>query len=55
MCNGFSPVNLDYDNYWDSEVRGRIKEFVLLSKAEYLKLLRKYGFESQSIQKHLFQ
>ncbi len=55
LSGDFDAANLDYDNYWDSEVRVRIKEFVLLSKAEYLELLRKYGFESQSIQKHLFQ
>jgi len=38
---------LDYDNYWDSEIKADIKNFVLLSKAKYMELLEKYGFHSQ--------
>jgi len=54
LFKDLDPQNLDYDNYWDSEINNKIKDFVLLSKLEYLELLRKNGFHSQSSQKHLF-
>jgi hypothetical protein len=45
---------LDYDNYWDSEIKSDIKNFVLLSKSKYMELLAKYGFCSQPVQLSLF-
>ena len=45
---------LDYDNYWGDEIEADIKNFVLLSKSKYMKLLAKYGFYSQTVQLSLF-
>jgi len=45
---------LDYDNYWDSEIKADIENFALLSKAKYMELLEKYGFYSQPVQLSLF-
>jgi hypothetical protein len=35
---------LDYDNYWDDDIKAHLSEFVLLSKAEYEELLKRTGF-----------
>jgi hypothetical protein len=48
------PNHLDYDNYFTDEVKSKIKDFIPLSKAEYLKILADNGFTIQSSQKHLF-
>jgi len=48
------PERLDYDNYFNEEIKAKIKDFILLSKAEYVEILRKEGFVIQSSQKHLF-
>jgi len=45
---------LDYDDYWNTEIQAKIKDFVRISKDDYLELLRKNGFVIQTIQKHLF-
>ena len=54
LTKNLDPDTLDYDNYWDTEVSGKLKDFVPLSKHEYMELLRKNGFHSQSTQRHLF-
>ncbi|MBN1393292.1 MAG: hypothetical protein JW947_10890 [Sedimentisphaerales bacterium] len=54
LMKDLDPRQLDYDNYFKDEVKAKIKDFILLSKAEYLELLRKEGFVIQSSQKHLF-
>ena len=54
LYKDIDPDQLDYDNYWDSEISHKIKDFVLISKLEYLEILRENGFYSQSTQKHLF-
>jgi hypothetical protein len=51
---GFDPNSLDYDEYWNQDVAAHLPEFELVSKADYLELLRKNGFYSQTMQKHLF-
>jgi hypothetical protein len=48
------PVWLDYDNYFKDEVKEKIKDFVRISKDDYLEILRKNGFSSQTVQRHLF-
>jgi len=45
---------LDYDNYWDEEIKAHLSEFVLLSKAEYEELLKKAGFFIQESQRSIF-
>jgi len=45
---------LNYDDYFNSEIKIKHNEFELLTKVEYEELLRKCGFSRQPIQKHLF-
>jgi hypothetical protein len=45
---------LDYDNYFTGEVAAKIKDFILLSKEEYLEILYKKGFVRQSSQRRFF-
>jgi hypothetical protein len=45
---------LDYDDYWNTEIKAKIKDFVRISKDDYLEILRKNGFSTQIIQRHLF-
>lgn len=54
LMKDLDPERLDYDNYFNDEIKAKIKDFILLSKAEYLEILRKNGFVIQSSQKHLF-
>ncbi len=54
LTKDLDPQRLDYDNYFTPEIKAKIKDFILLSKAEYLELLQREGFSIQSIQKHLF-
>jgi hypothetical protein len=54
LTKDLDPERLDYDNYFSVEIKAKIKDFILLSKAEYLEILRKEGFIIQESQKHLF-
>jgi hypothetical protein len=54
LMKDLDPERLDYDNYFNEEIKAKIKDFILLSKAEYVEILRKEGFIIQSSQKHLF-
>jgi hypothetical protein len=54
FSDGFDPKTLDYDEYWNSEIKTRLAEFELISKDDYVELLRKNGFYPQSSQRHLF-
>lgn len=54
LAKDLNPDELDYDNYWDGVVQAKIKDFVLLSKAEYLELLHKNGFSIQTTQRSIF-
>lgn len=54
LTKELDPEKLDYDNYFKDEVQGKIKDFVRISKEDYLEILRKNGFSSQAIQRHLF-
>lgn len=55
LSKDIDPDQLDYDNYWDSEISNKIKDFVLISKLEYLEILRENGFYKQVNQNHLFE
>ena len=35
LLKDLNPEELDYDNYWDDDVKAHLSEFVLLSKVEY--------------------
>ena len=54
LTKDLNPDVLDYDDYWNTEIQAKIKDFVRISKDDYLELLRKNGFVIQTIEKHLF-
>jgi len=54
LFKDLDPKRLDYDNYWDNDIKVHLKEFILLSKAEYEELLKKNGFFIQQTQRSLF-
>jgi hypothetical protein len=54
LIKDLNPNELDYDNYWDEDIRAHLTEFVLLSKAEYEELLKKTGFFVQESQRSIF-
>ena len=35
LFKDLDPKKLDYDDYWDEDIKAHLSEFVLLSKAEY--------------------
>ena len=48
LTKDLNPEALDYDNYWDPEIRANINGFELLSQAEYRELLKQTGFFVQA-------
>ncbi len=54
LTKDLDPNQLDYDNYWNPDVNANVKDFVLLSKLEYIELLRKNGFYIQESQRSIF-
>ena len=54
LFKDLDPKKLDYDNYWDNDIKAHLKDFVLLSKAEYEELLYKNGFSIQAMQRSIF-
>jgi hypothetical protein len=54
LFKDLDPIMLDYDNYWDNDIKAHLPEFELLSKAEYKELLKKNGFFIQQTQKSIF-
>ncbi len=54
LIKDLDPSKLDYDNYFKDEVKAKIKDFILLSKADYIELLHKNGFIIQNNQRNLF-
>lgn len=54
LVKDLNPNELDYDNYWDEDIKAHLSEFVLLSKAEYEELLKKNGFFIQESQRSIF-
>ena len=54
LSKDLDPAQLDYDNYFSDEIKIKQKDFLLLTKEDYLEILRKNGFYSQRIQRHLF-
>jgi len=49
-----NPEALDYDNYWDPDIKANLKDFELLSEAEYRELLKRTGFFIQESQRSIF-
>jgi len=54
LLKDLNPNELDYDNYWDEDIKAHLNEFVLLSKAEYEELLKRTGFFIQETQRSIF-
>ena len=54
LFKDLDPEKLDYDNFWDNDIKVHLKEFELLSKFEYAELLFKNGFSIQCTQRSLF-
>ena len=54
LFKDLDPEKLDYDNYWNRDINVHLKEFDLLSEAEYKELLFKNGFSIQGTQRSLF-
>lgn len=54
LVKDLNPDELDYDNYWDEDIKAHLSEFVLLSKAEYEELLKRTGFFIQESQRSIF-
>ena len=53
LSEDFDPKVLDYDEYWNPEVKAKIKDFERITKDDYLELLHKYGFYPEASQKSL--
>jgi len=54
LTKDLNPEALDYDNYWDGDIRANIDGFELLSQAEYRELLAQTGFFVQESQCSIF-
>ena len=54
LSKNLNPQQLDYDNYWDTDIKANINGFELLSKAEYREILKKTGFFIQESQTSIF-
>ena len=54
LVKDLNPAELDYDNYWDDDIKKNFGQFVLLSKMEYQELLKKAGFFIQKSQRSIF-
>ena len=48
LFKDLDPKKLDYDNYWDDDIKTHLKEFELLSETEYREMLFKNGFSIQT-------
>ena len=55
LTKNLNPEELDYDNYWDSDIEVNINGFELLSRAEYRDLLKRTGFFVQESQRSIFE
>ena len=49
-----NPESLDYDNYWNPDIKANLNDFELLSDAEYRELLKQTGFFVQESQRSIF-
>ncbi|MBC8471537.1 MAG: hypothetical protein H8D56_18905 [Planctomycetes bacterium] len=54
LTKDLKAEELDYDNYWDEDIKAHLDEFMLLSKAEYEELLKRTGFFIQETQRSIF-
>ena len=50
LTKDIDPEELDYDDYWNPDIKSHLAGFQLLSKAEYEELLKRTGFFIQQRQ-----
>ena len=55
LVKDLNPEELDYDDYWNPDIKTNIYGFELHSKAEYRELLKRTGFFVQETQKSIFE
>ena len=44
FTDDLDPKLLDYDEYWNTEIKAKLDGFVRINKADYFELLHKNGF-----------
>ena len=54
LSKDLNPEQLDYDNYWNPDIKANINDFELLSEAEYRDILKKTGFSIGQSQTSIF-
>lgn len=54
LTKDINPEQLDYDNYWNPDIKANIEGFELLTEAEYKELLIQTGFFIQETQRSIF-
>ena len=54
LTKDLNPEQLDYNDYWNPDIKANIEGFELLSQAEYKELLKKTGFFVQESQRSIF-
>lgn len=54
LSKDLNPEQLDYDNYWNPDIKANIQDFEILSEAEYREILKKTGFFIQESQTSIF-
>lgn len=54
LSKDLNPQSLDYDSYWDPDIKDNIDGFELLSETAYRELLRQTGFFVQESQRSIF-
>ncbi len=54
FSSGFGPKMLDFDEYWNPDIKANIEDFQRIDKDEYIELLHANGFVVQQVQRYLF-
>lgn len=54
FSDDLDPKFLDYDEYWNMEIQTKLKDFVRITKTDYLEILRQNGFIIDHNQNTLF-
>ena len=55
LSKDVNPEHLDYDSYWNNDVKANVEGFELVSRAEHTEALRKWGFFVQESQRSMFE
>jgi hypothetical protein len=55
LSKDLDPKHLDYDSYWNNDIKANLEGFELLSMQQYKELLKKEGFFIQESQRSIFE